>query len=325
VSARASLGLGAGAVLLLSASVGGAPGAPPVTELSAFLSWSLDGRTTADASVGRGAGAGATASAGAQRPLLHSEGLGYRVRGSSAERGPPALAVAGQAQGRHGLVEAEWNQAGSARSGRVRAAGALVLLDGSLFATRPVDSSFALLQVPGVAGVRGYLEGQEAGRTDADGNLLVPSLLPYQANRLSIRGADVPLEYDLGRLEELVAPPLRGGAVVRFSVRRLAAVAGTLELPGAGRERPGLGEMAVELPGERRASPVSREGRFWLDGLPAGRHLAEVVWRGGVCRAELLVAPGAGPMLDLGAVTCRPEPAQEAAAEAPPRGDGGEG
>jgi len=325
VSARASMGLGAGAVLLLSASVGGAPGAPPATELSAFLSWSLDGRTTADASAGRGAGAGTAVGAGVQRPLPLSEGFGYRVRGSTAERGPAALAAAGQAQGRHGLLEAEWDQAGSARSGRVRAAGALVLLDGSLFATRPVESSFALLQVPGVAGVRGYLEGQEAGRTDADGNLFVPALLPYQANRLSIRGEDVPLEYDLGRIEELVAPPLRGGAVVRFAVRRLSAVAGTLELPGAARERPGLGEMAVELPGRRRASPVSREGRFWLDGLPPGHHVAEVVWRGGVCRADLLVSAAAGPMLDLGAVACRPEPAQRAAAEAAPGGDGGEG
>ncbi|MBI5066750.1 MAG: fimbrial biogenesis outer membrane usher protein [Deltaproteobacteria bacterium] len=322
VSARASVALGAGAALLLSASVGGGPGAPPATELSAFLSWSLDGRTTAEGSVGRAAGAGATGSAGVQRPLPMDEGYGYRVRGTTAERGPATLSAAGQAQLRHGFLEAEWDQSGGARAGRVRAAGALVLLDGSLFVTRPVDSSFALLQVPGVAGVRGYLEGQEAGRTDEQGNLFVPSLLPYQANRLSIRGEDVPMEYDLGRLEELAAPPFRGGAVVRFAVRRISAVSGTLQLPGAGRERPGLGEIAVAVAGERRTSPVTEEGRFWLDGLPPGRHAAEVVWRGGVCRADLEVAAGEGPMVDLGTVACRAEPVHQASAA--PEG-GGEG
>jgi len=316
VGARAAVALGVGATLLLSAQVGGAPGMAPTTELQAFLSWSLDGHTTAEASAGRGSGSGATASAGVQRPLPLAEGFGYRVRGGSAQRGPAWLSAAGQAQGPHGLVEGEYDQLGEARAGRVRAAGALVLLDGSLFATRPVESSFALLQVPGVPGVRGYLEGQEVGRTDGDGNLFVPALLPYQANRLSIRGEDVPMEYELGRLEELVAPPYRGGAVVRFGVRRLSAVSGTLEL-GPGRGRPQLGEIAVQVEGQRHASPVTGEGRFWLDGLPPGCHPAEVVWRGGVCRAELMVAPAAGPLRELGAVACRPEPAQRATAPSP--------
>jgi outer membrane usher protein len=308
IGGRVSIGLGLGAALFLSAEVGRQPGGASGATLLALLSWSAGPRSSAELSAGRSAAGSSQAGVGAQRTLPPGEGLGYRLRAEGGGPGPSSLVALGQAQRPQGLVEAEWDQAGGVTAGRLRAAGALVLIDGRLFASRPVDSSYALVQVPGVEGVRGSLENQEVGRTDRDGDLLVPSLLPYHANRLSIRGEDVPMEYDLGSLEQLVAPPLRGGAVARFAVHRFEAVSGALWLPGAGRVRPANGEMAVVVGGERRVSPVASDGRFWLDGLPPGRHRAVVDWRGGSCAAELDLPPGAGAIADLGEVECRPEP-----------------
>jgi outer membrane usher protein len=305
---RVSIGLGFGAALFLSAEVGRQPGGGAGTTLLALLSWAAGPRTSTELSAGRTAAGEAQAGIGAQRPLPRGEGEGYRLRAQGGGPGPSTLDAVGQVQRQQGLVEAEWSQAGQAAAGRLRAAGGLVLVDGRFFATRPVDSSFALVQVPGVEGVRTMLENQEVGRTDRDGDLLVPSLLPYQANRLSIRGEDVPLEYELGPLEQVVAPPLRGGAVARFAVRRIAAVTGALSVPlPEGRVRPANGEVTVAAGDLRRASPVTAEGRFWLDGLPAGRHRAEVAWREGFCAVDLEIGPAAGAVVDLGELECRPE------------------
>jgi outer membrane usher protein len=305
---RVSLGLGRGASLFLSAEVGRQPGAGPGTTLLALLSWSTGQRGSAELSAGRSAAGQAQAGVGAQRSLPRGDGEGYRLRADGGGPSPSSLSAVGQVQRSQGVVEAEWDQVGPAAAGRLRAAGALVAIDGRFFASRPVDSSFALVQVPGVEGVRTLLENQEVGRTDRDGDLLVPSLLPYQANRLSIRGEDVPLDHDLGPLELLVAPPARGGAVARFAVQRLAAVTGALSVPGpAGPVRPANGEMSVASGSGRLVSPVTPEGRFWLDGLPPGRHRAEVAWREGTCALEIELRPGAA-LVDLGEVECRPEP-----------------
>jgi outer membrane usher protein len=310
---RVSIGLGLGAVLFLSVEVGRQPGGGAGTTLLALLSWAAGARTSTELSAGRTAAGEAQAGIGAQRTLPRGDGEGYRLRAQGGGPGPSTLDAVGQVQRPQGLVEAEWTQAGQASGGSLRASGGLVLVDGRFFATRAVDSSFALVQVPGVEGVRTMLENQEVGRTDRDGDLLVPSLLPYQANRLSIRGEDVPMEYDLGPLEQLVAPPLRGGAVARFAVRRIAAVTGALTVPlPEGRVRPANGEVTVAAGDLRRASPVTPEGRFWIDGLPEGRHRAEVEWREGFCAVDLDVAPGAGAVVDLGELECRPEPALRA-------------
>ena len=53
----------------------------------------------------------------------------------------------------------------------VWASGSIVGIGGRLFATRPVDQSFALVRVPGVPDVRAYLSNQEIGRTNGHGDL----------------------------------------------------------------------------------------------------------------------------------------------------------
>src|ERR1700687_4599161 len=106
--------------------------------------------------------------------------------------------------------------------------GGIAAIGGGLYATRPLQQGFALIQVPGVEGVRGYFENQEVGRTNSSGNLLVPNMLPYYGDGLSIADRDVPIGYGIGKLREVVAVPNHGGAVVRFDVARVESVTGTM-------------------------------------------------------------------------------------------------
>jgi outer membrane usher protein len=180
-----------------------------------------------------------------------------------------------------------------------------------VFATRPVEEAYALVRV-GVPGVTAYLENQEAGVTDDQGDLLVPALLARYSNRLSIRAADIPMDYEVGKVEQRVAPARKGGMVVRFDVTPIRAVLGRLRLPGDEGRVPGGGELVVVQDGGEIRAATTSDGRFFLEGARPGPHDAEVIWRGGTCRVTIVVPEKAG-VQDVGTSTCDPRPRVAAA------------
>ena len=244
---------------------------------------------------------------GAQRSLPPGVGVGWRVRGDTGGEGSMSALL--QAQARFGRYEAGWDRALGEDVGHASAAGGLVLVREGLFVTRPVEQSFALVQVPGVAGVRVHLEHQPVGRTDAKGQLLVPGLLPYYGNRLSIVDADVPVAYRVGRTEKIVAAPPRGAALVRFDVDHLRAISGWVRLSGArGVRVPGFGTLEVDTPRGVRSSPLAEDGGFWLEDVSPGTHAARIYFGDAACEFGLSV-PESGPgVVEVGTLGCEERP-----------------
>ena len=243
---------------------------------------------------------GAGGSAGVARPLPMGPGYGYRVEGDLAQATTRASGLA-QYQTGFGRYEAQLDQLNSMTTGAVRAAGGIVVAGDRVFATRPVEEAYALVRV-GVPGVTTYLENQVVGVTDDQGDLLVPSLLARYSNRLSIRAADIPMDYEVGKVEQLVAPFRKGGMVVRFDVTPIRAVVGRLQLAAGDQAAPGGGELVVVQDGTELRAATSGDGRFFLEGARPGMHAADVTWRGGTCRATLAIPESAG-VQDLGTVT----------------------
>lgn len=308
LEARTTLPLVPRAFLLLSAAVTKARHARPDAAFFAQLVIAGERGETWDAGL-RAAGGSGTATVGAQRGLPRGTGTGWRLRADSANQG--VLSALAQAQPSFGRIEAGYDRNGTSEVASLAAAGGLVATGGRLFATRPVDQSYALVRVPGVAGVRAMLDRQPVGRTDARGDLLVPGLLPYYGSRLGIEDADVPALYRVGRTERLVAAPPRGGALVRFDVQRLRALEGTIRLVRpSGAVVPAYGTLEVDAPGGPFRSPIAGDGAFWLEDVPAGSHAARVYFQGEVCELPLAV-PGAGDGVVLVgelACTARPRP-----------------
>jgi outer membrane usher protein len=304
---RASVAVGFGLTVIASATqTFGGPTAGPSGMLS--FSWALGDQTTAQASTGGGA-QGMTGSAGASRPLPPGAGYGYRVQGDLAT-GVQSASGLFQYQTGFGRYEAQVDQVNATTLGAVRAAGGFVVAADRVFATRPVEEAYALVRV-GVPGVTTYLENQPVGVTDDQGDVLIPSLLARYSNRISIRAADIPMDYEVGKVELLAAPFRKGGMVVRFDVNPIRAVTGRLRLEGEGQGAPARGELVVVQDGAELRAPTSSEGRFFLEGARPGVHAAVVTWAGGRCRATFQIPERAG-MQDLGVVRC------EAALEAAP-------
>jgi outer membrane usher protein len=243
-------------------------------------------------------------SAEVQQSLPLGPGFGYRVRGDIAEGAARGLAVL-QYQGPYGRYEASYERVKSEDRVTASVAGGIVALGGSVFATRPVTDSFALIQVPGVEGVRGYLNNQEIGKTNARGDLPVPDLLPYYGNRLGIAQADIPLDYAVGTTEQTVASPFRGGAVVRFPIQQIRAVTGSVAVVrGTETFVPAYGQMTVTAEGQELGSPIGRHGEFYFENIPAGRYPVVIEHETGRCVFTLDVPSLAGPIVELGTVRC---------------------
>lgn len=67
---------------------------------------------------------------------------------------------------------------------------------------------------------------------------------------------------------------------------------------------PAYGELSVTEDGTEVASPVSKEGQFYLEDLAVGAHLAKLQYRGGDCEFQLTVTPSRQPFVNVGTIRC---------------------
>jgi outer membrane usher protein len=252
-------------------------------------------------------GYGGETQATIQQSLPLGQGLGYRVVASQGENAINEATA--QYQGAYGRIEADYQRQGWGGSDQghasLTATGGLILIGGNAYLTRPVQDSYALIRVPGVAGVHGTMSNQVIGATDSKGNLLVPGLLHYYGNRVGIDDKDIPLDHDIGATERIIAPPTRGGAVVTFPVRRVQSVSGTVVIDDQGTTTlPTYGQIIVLVDQQRTVSPLDEAGNFYLENVPPGSYSAEVQYAAGVCTLPVVVPAGATALVNVGTIRC---------------------
>ncbi len=241
----------------------------------------------------------------AQQPLPVGEGYGYQARMETGE--PGSFSGAMRYQSKFGRYEVRRDDVGGNGVSSVNAAGSLVAIGGRLFASRPVQQSFALVRVPGVEGVRGFSSNQEIGRTNAKGDLLVPDLQPYYGNLLNIADSDIPLQYAVNGVRLTLAVPYRGGAMAVFPVQLIRRVTGSVRITDGTADRvPEYGEIRISPAGAPEAvvSPVGSTGEFYFENLPSGRHAAAVQDEKGSCTFSVDVPESGEPLVNLGALRC---------------------
>lgn len=230
-------------------------------------------------------------------------GWGYRL-----ETGPGGHGTAqAEYRGPAGAYAATWDQTAGDGAWRLDAQGGAGVVSGHGFLSRRVDDSFALVELPGLAGVAIDANGEPVGRTSRDGTLIVPGLPAFQASRLSVAQADLPLDTDVSALSATVRPPFRSGVVVVMPVRRVRSATLTL-VRDDGSDVP-VGAHA-RLEGQRREFPVGVDGAAYLSGLAGmGAHdRVWVSWSGGRCTVDLAMPATRDPLPDLGRRQCRSVP-----------------
>ena len=241
-----------------------------------------------------------TISAGVQRSLPLGEGYGYRLQVQDGANRTVSGAV--QAQTRVGRIDATSDSfAGSAHSS-IGVSGAVALAGGSVHMTRTIDDAFAIIKVPGQKNVRTYVDGQLVGRTNRRGDLIVPHLLSYHDNRITIANDDLPLDTNLESSEQVVSPGLRNGPTVRFAASRTQRVMGRARRITAGEgSEPLRGDLVLA---NGAASPLGHDGQFYFENLRAGTHEGLVTLGQDVYRCVFEIPASQDGWLMLGDVAC---------------------
>lgn len=245
------------------------------------------------------------ASADLQHTLPAGTGLGYRVQTTTGSTGTADLDAELRAQSPFGKYDVRQTIIDGQAATVADASGGIVFIGGGVHFTRPVEDGFALIRVPDVSGVRTYVSNQEVGRTDRRGDLVVPNLLAYYGNRVSINDADVPIERDLPKDAMLLAPPFRGGAIALFPAPRPNRVAGQFVVV---RDRavlsPANWGLTITTQAGSLSSGLGGDGAFYLEGLAPGDYQAVIAGDGLSCRATLHVPASDQPVTRTGVTTC---------------------
>jgi outer membrane usher protein len=304
VGAQSSLRLGTRAALFLSGHKAWLADGTRPWEALLTLHVSFDGGHNASASARLQSGE-PSALLDVHKSLPVGEGYGYRASATLA-REENALAQL-QYQTLFGRYGAQYQYLSSEHHAVGEAAGAIAVVPGvGLFPTLPVQAGFGVIRVAGVRDVRGYVNNQELGRTDRNGNLLVPHLFSHYGNRLSIAQQDVPMQYQLPETELTLAPPHRGVAVADFPLTIPHFYRGRLVIVEAGkRVIPKYGQVRLSVgAGEELVSPLGEQGEFELDGVTPGPRTLMIDYVGGTCELRVEIRDSDETIIDLGELTC---------------------
>lgn len=249
----------------------------------------------------------------AQRALPYGPGYGYRVQSSAAHGAAADLDAELRAQSSFGRYTLRQLVVNGQADTSVDLSGGLIAIGGGVHAVRPVEDGFALIRVPGVAGVRTYVSHQEVGRTDRNGNLVVPGLLAYYGNHVSIADSDIPADREVQKNETLIAPPYRGGALALFPALRPWRVSGRIVMMrGTSVVVPANGMLQVATGAGWLESDLGSDGAYYLEGVAPGDYRARVTLGADTCDFTLHVPRSDAPVIRGGVATCSamvdPEP-----------------
>ncbi len=277
------------------------PVGPDITSVGLTFTMMLGGRQTASVSLQR-LGERNTLTTGVERaaPADIDGGYGYRLISAGGESARSEGSV--DWLGRYGTATAEAANFRGDTALRVRASGAVGTAGGLLFAARQSDDAFALVTVPGAAGLKVYRENRHQGTTDSQGRAIVSGLRAYEPNRISIESEDLPIEALIGKDALQVVPRYKGVAAATFDITQHVLANVVVRLANGQPLPPG-----VELHSAGRgAALISGYGGAVSIDTPRASERFEARWRDGQCAFTLGALDDTGRPLRSDAYVCTP-------------------
>lgn len=188
---------------------------------------------------------------------------------------------------------------GEAILGQAQASGAVVFLNKNLYLSRKIYQSLAVVEVPGFSNVEVYSQNQIIGKTDSDGTVLVPELIPYQNNPIRVELSNLPIDVEVGKEEINIIPYYRSGLVVKFPIKLAAGATMKLLLPSGS---PVPIEAVVKKKSEE--VPVGRDGEVYISNLEDYNELIVQV-NDESYKCNFTYNKSEDPLPDLGTIQCQ--------------------
>ena len=264
---------------------------------SAGLSYYLGKRTNAFAGTDGGSSGTTTRLGITQSTPVEGSGVGWRANVSQGEQ--DRYGAGAGYRGRYATVEADVDRFDDYSQASVSVRGSLVAMAGHVFAANSIYDSFAVVdtQVPSVEVLH---ENRPVGRSNDAAKLLIPNLSAYDTNRLQIDPTELPVDVEIGKIEEIALPVEKSGVLVQFPVKQVNAANVQLVLAD-GKNAP-IG-ADVHLNGVKAPNVVGYDGLVYLRDMKQNNEI-ELSWMNGGCKARVAYQKIPGTIPSLGPVTC---------------------
>jgi outer membrane usher protein len=208
-------------------------------------------------------------------------------------------------QNRYGLYNIDVKRSTEDTDYRLSASGGIGYIDKSVFLSRPITDSFAKVKVDKLEDVRVYYYGNEVGRTNKNGELIIADIRSFQDNKIGIEIQDIPIDYSITSLSRYISPSFRNGSVVEFQISRIQAVSGNIYIIREGAKIPAeFTRLFVQVKDGISEWLVGRNGEFYLENIPPGTHPAKIVYEANECEFDIIIPDSADMFLNVGDFTC---------------------
>jgi len=278
-----------------------------------------------------------------QKDTPVGEGVGYRLslnRNDTGSTTTNSLNPFIQYNARYGVLTLDssiQNSAGvTSELYNLSVAGSFVYTGGFSGISRPVNDSFSIVMVDKLQGAAVSTNGQEIGKTDSSGTLIVPTLTSYNRNQISLDTKNIPIDYSISDVNRTLTPSLWSGSCVSFDARKVQALIGTLYAQKDDKKEPLRYVDIILKVGEKEVVfPTGKDGEFYLENsLPEeaktgnvdnlscreiaerrkaggnminpGTYRATVEYDGGTCAFSITFPKTEDSMTDIGEVVCQP-------------------
>lgn len=179
--------------------------------------------------------------------------------------------------------------------------GSIVALGDDVFVTTPIDDAFAVVDT-GVPNIDVFHQNRRVATTNTRGRALVTGLNAYQSAPLRIDATQMPLDTELGAVEQVITPADRSGVLVKFDVRQGAKSATVILRHPDGSFLP-VGVIG-RLEGQDDPFVVGYDGQAFLTNLAATNSLVIELERG-YCGAVFEYVATPGQLATIDPVICR--------------------
>ncbi len=235
------------------------------------------------------------------RTLTQGPSLGYNMIYNQVESLSNSYQAMVNGQNNFGYGSFTRAYQNNSEGDQVEVKNSLIYMDHNFYLTRDPGNSFALVEVPGYENVKIYNQNQFVAVTDHTGNALVPNLLPYEKNKITIDSLDLPVNAQINETKIDVIPYRQSGSIVKFSAKPANAAIGTLV------QKSGLPVPAgafVRINGGDETYPVGQDGDLYLLDLKPGENTLITEWYDQVCHSKINFIPDKQSIMDLGKVVC---------------------
>ncbi len=189
------------------------------------------------------------------------------------------------ARTQHGDFGGAVDQFNGQTNERLTASGGFAFADGTVFASRRLDDSFAVVTVPGFPDVTVTQENRPVGKTDSQGRILLPRLISYYPNKIGLDGAELPITAEIDQLEQTVTPTYRSPIHLVFDAHAAAPRLVVVQRPDG---EPITAGVQIKRLSDGKLYRAAFDGEAYLDvGADADGNRFVAQDGGGACRFTL--------------------------------------